>query len=826
MIIPREKNDEKNQFGRHGMKSKNMMLLPIVAATIPVWATSAMAEEAADSFQIEEIVITARKREESIMKVPVVATALSGDQLDQYQTSDLSKMADEVAGLNLGSATSVFGTQVSLRGVGTSVLNGSIDQSISLNIDGMQMTQGLAYSIGSFDMAQLEVLKGPQALFYGKASPGGVISIRTADPSDEFELIGRGGYEFEAGEKLFELVVSGPVTDTLGVRLAGKFSDSAGFFKNDGVVGGLGAADPGYDTVPQTETWMFRGTVVWNPSDDFNARLKVNYADVEVEGAGWGGQMASCLDGTAPSSSPFAFLGGTEDCVLDDTTHSVALDPDLFPGVKNNGKPFNASEQIFGTLEMNYDVREDLTLTSVTGFYDLEQSSMINGTGTTFIGPAFPVQGDFDRKDFTQELRLTSNFDGDLNFMLGGFYQDASMDFLIDLPVNTAFIDMGIPLPPKLAYADHHIDIESVSLFGQVLWNITPELELGAGVRWTDEDRTHTQMDLFPTLFGMDPVATELAVPTLSTSNWSPEVTLTYTPTDDLTVFASFKQAYKSGSFSSSGQFSAGEDSSFGDERVRGGEIGLKTRLMEGAVNFNVAAYYYRFRDLQVGANDVDLEGNIVIRTTNAASADVYGIDADVTYMPEAVEGLTLRAAVNWNIAEYDEFGNAQCWGGQTIAEGCNQILNADTGLYTAQDISGGKLMRAPEWAATFGFDYETQVGNDMTLALGGNANYSSEYYTNLLLRDDMIQDDFIKFNANIALRGADDKWELALIGTNLGNKIVTGNCVNAPFQDGSIFSRSTLITGGAAKGPAGDEELFCTPERGRSVWLRATVRY
>ncbi|MFC7049880.1 TonB-dependent receptor [Emcibacter nanhaiensis] len=806
------------------MKKSRMMLLPIVAASIPVWTMPAMAEDDADNFQIEEIVITARKREESIMKVPVVATALSGEHLDQFQTSDLSKMADEVAGLNLGSATSVFGTQVSLRGVGTSVLNGSIDQSISLNIDGMQMTQGLAYSIGSFDMAQLEVLKGPQALFYGKASPGGVISIRTADPSDEFELIGRAGYEIEAEEKLFELVVSGPVSDTLGVRLAGKFSDSNGFFKNEGVAGGLGAADPKYDTVPQNKTWMFRGTAVWNPSDEFSARLKVNYADVEIEGAGWGGQMGSCPDGTAPTTTPFAFLGGGEDCVLDDTVYSVALDPDYFPGIKNNGTPINASEQIFGTLELNYNVRDDLILTSVTGFYDLDQESMINGTGTTLIGPGFPVQGDFDRKDFTQELRLTSNFDGNLNFMLGGFYQDASMDFLVDLPVNTAFIAMGIPLPPKLAFADHHIDIESVSLFGQVLWNITSELELGAGVRWTDEDRTHTQLNMFPTLMGMDPVATDLAVPKLSSSNWSPEVTLTYTPTDDLTVFASFKQAYKSGSFDSSGQFQDGDDSSFGDERVRGGEIGLKTRLMEGAVNFNIAGYYYRFRDLQVGANDVDLEGNIVIHTTNAASADVYGIDADVTYMPEGVEGLTLKAAVNWNIAEYDEFTNAQCWGGQTIAEGCNQLLDPNTGLFTAQDISGGKLMRAPEWAATFGFDYQTQVGSDMTLALGGNANYSSEYYTNLLLRDDMIQEDFIKFNASIALRGADDKWELALIGNNLGNKIVTGNCVNAPFQDGTIFSAT--VTGAPVKGPSGDEELFCTPERGRSLWLRATVKY
>src|SRR5690606_10265777 len=122
---------------------------------------------------------------------------------------------------------------VSIRGIGTTSLDPGIDQSVSLNIDGMQFTQGSAYSIGMFDMAQVEVLKGPQALFFGKNSPGGVVSIRTADPGDELEVMGSVGYEVKARTMRTEAVLSGPITDSLGLRLAGAYSSTDGYFKNN-----------------------------------------------------------------------------------------------------------------------------------------------------------------------------------------------------------------------------------------------------------------------------------------------------------------------------------------------------------------------------------------------------------------------------------------------------------------------------------------------------------------------------------------------------------------------------------------------------------------
>jgi iron complex outermembrane receptor protein len=188
-----------------------------------------------------------------------------------------------------------------------------------------------------------------------------------------------------------------------------------------------------------------------------------------------------------------------------------------------------------------------------------------------------------------------------------------------------------------------------------------------------------------------------------------------------------------------------------------------------------------------------------------------------------AVERLSLSAAVNYNHARYGSFDTAPCYGGQTIALGCNRSVVSGTGVVPAQDLSDKPLMRAPEWSANLGFDYEMSLRNGMTLAVAANALYSDEYYTNLLLRSDMVQDSFVKTGASVALRGARDAWEIALIGNNLGNELISGNCVNGNFANGIIVP--SQINGGVTSGPAGVDELACNVEPGREVWIRVTVK-
>ena len=314
-----------------------------------------------------------------------------------------------------------------------------------------------------------------------------------------------------------------------------------------------------------------------------------------------------------------------------------------------------------------------------------------------------------------------------------------------------------------------------------------------------------------------------LLVPKISADNVSPDFSVTYTPTDDLTFFGAYRQGFKSGSFNTIAVVNETTRADFGDEKAEGGEIGLKARLFDRAVTVNLAGYSYRYTDLQVGANDISETGAILLRTINAASAKVEGVDFDVTYSPSGIANLTLQGAANYNRARFEEFNNAPCGNGQTIAEGCNQLVNPATGRFTSQDLAGRPLVRAPDWTASLGFDYEIPIASSLTLAIGSEARYSDEYFTNLVELPEYTQDSYIKTSANIALRGQDDAWEVALIGNNLSNEITAGLCSNSNTQNGTVLGGQ--LAGGPVKGPAGSDELGCVAERGREIWIRLTYR-
>ncbi len=761
---------------------------------------------------LEEVVVTARKREESLLRVPVVASVLTGNAMERYQVHDMYAVAERVPGFVMGESVGTVGIQTSLRGVGPTSQTATVDQSVSLNLDGLSLTQGYAYAIGMFDVAQVEVLKGPQALFYGKNSTAGVISLRSNDPGDEPELIVRGGYETEAEQYTGDLILSGPINDWSGVRMGMSYSEMDGYFRNTGEpIPGLGNASPKYRDFAPSDSLMFRATYKANPVDWYDTRVKFNLATARMDGSGGDGQLVLCPDGTGPVEGVGIPFIGDADCKLDDKTQLADFDPAFWPGVSNNGVPFVDSKQTFGTWEQNFNFNPELTLTSVTGYYDLNQKNLIRGSGSS--NPTIAADFIFDSTQFTQELRLTSNYDGALNFMVGAFYQDAEQKVRNRLRANTAF-----GLPPLLQSGLHIIDIESMSAFGQVLWQLSDSLELAVGARWTDEEREHRFWDNL-----QGGVEIPLADPELDADDVSPEATITWTPSETLTFFAAYRQGFKSGSFNTVISPTSATLSAFDDEEAKGGEIGMKALLLDGTLAFNAALYSYDYKDLQVGANELSDSGAILLRTINAASATVEGVDMDLTYNPAGLPNLTLFAAVNYNQSEFDKFDNAQCGNGQTISQGCNQILNPDTGLYTAQDLSGEPLLRAPEWTGNVGFDYEIPLDNGMTIGFGASTRYSDDYFTNLVELPEYTQDSYTKTSANVTLRGVDDKWEIALIGKNLEDEITAGVCSNSNTQNGTIFGGT--ISGGPVQGPAGSDELGCVAERGQELWLRFSLK-
>jgi iron complex outermembrane receptor protein len=804
------------------MMKKRLLLASSVSFFSIMFSVAASAQNAAGASDdaasaSTEILVTARKRQESILKVPVVVTALDSGRLERLQATEITDLPKLVPGLNLGQTILSIGTLVSIRGVGTSSLDAGVDQSVSLNLDGLPLGQGLAFSSGMFDLAQIEVLKGPQALFYGKASPAGVISLRTADPADETEIVARAGYEIEARQGRGELIVSGPLSDTFKGRLAGMYQAGDGYFRNVAQpLPNTGAKAP-YARENRPRNYVLRGTLLWNPSSEFSARFKANV--VRDKGVRTdNGQLVNCPEGASQTvtvgGAQIPFISG-DDCKLGREVRSTYMDPAAFAGIPFGGVPLTDSKQQYGTLELSYNPTSQIGLTSTTGFYNLDSHSLFATGQPTGPGPSLATENQFHRRDVTQEFRVDSDFASPLNFTAGAFYQDGRLSNRATVRGNAA-----LGLGANRTDATTAVDITTYSLFGQLRWRLVPELELSAGARWTDETRSETVFDHITNLF-RTPVRSRIHA-----SNIAPEFTATYTPSDDLTLFAAYKHGFKSGSFTLSSAVANGADNSFDDEKVRGYEIGLKSRLFDRTLQLNLAFYDYRYRGLQIGATQPVQNGQPIIRTINAGAARTYGIDLDASYRPAGIEGLSLNLGANWNRARYTRLDNVPCWGGQTQALGCDRILNTVTGRFTAQDLSGTPLARAPEWQATFGFDYEVPVGSNLTLTFANSNQYSSRSVAFIAKgrpNDDNYQPSFFKTDLSASLKTADDRWELALIGKNVTDKLTSSNRAVANYAGGLLFGGQ--LQGGTTSGPIGLAEALAFTDPGRSIWLRVTFR-
>lgn len=774
------------------------------------------AESADTDATMGDIIVTARKRDERLMDVPVAISALSGEALDRYATSSLTAISQQVPQLVIGESTNQAGGSINLRGIGAGLANPSTEQAVTLNLDGIPISYGNAVRLGQFDLQRVEVLKGPQSLFYGKNSPGGIISLISADPGSSFEARLRTGYEFAAAQRFVEGIVSGPLSENVGARLVGYYSKEDGYFRNLGVpVPGRtpGASSPSNNA----EDVFVRGTLTFkSPDDTFRAKIKVNYGQRNREGYGPGGvgQPVYCPSGVS-QVSPI-----TTDCKLDRYYTEVALPASvaaLHPALEGPSHTRSREFLISGTAD--YDLNDTLTLTSVTGFYNLKEHGL--GSFTSVNDPRTGASLDLNIKGLSEELRLTSNFDGPLNFMLGGFYQHGN------LTVGQAFFTF-IAAPALAAVTYYDQDTDAYSAFAQVRYKFSDQVELAAGARQSWETKS-----LIGTVGNSATNASpfEILNPRRSYNDFSPEVTLTYKPTTNLTIYGAYREGFTSGGFNTvpgalrtgpTGAFPAlaARDLSFDQMTAKGGEIGIKGNLADRQMQFDLVAYRYDYSGLQLSRWD---EVAFTQRVQNAGGARVQGIEFSTSIHPRALSGLELRAAVAYNDAKYTDFIGG-CYAGQSVAAGCNLLprnpaspATAGTAAnpYNGQDQSGQQLARAPKWALTAGFTYDHEFGEKLGGSLSLDTSYTSSYATQTEAQPLARQRGYWQLNGSLSLNGGRDKpWELALIGRNLTNKLYT--------VTGGTLAFTGTGTGTTTTTPA---DILGIAGPSRSVLLQLTVR-
>ena len=780
--------------------------LALVLGTGTLMPTQVEAQDTAKATTNEgDIIVTARRREETMMDVPVAITAISADQLERTGSTDLQKIGQMMPQVILAkSGGGGAGASFTIRGLGSSALDAGIDQTVSLNIDGLQISRGRLVAQSFFDVQQVEVLKGPQALFFGKNSPGGVVSLRTKGATDTLEGYIRGGYEFRARERIVEGAISGPITDTLGFRVAARGSKMDGYIKN--VAGpvtvpsapgfpGVGAAH-GRD--PGTKEILGRLTLEWKPTSNFDATFKL-FGDRLRDNGETAGTELKC----AGNSRTFDILSGTYvndpygDCKLNGKRSLGAFNPALAANYpkSNGGVPITKYESVLTSLTMNYRT-DTLAFTSVTGFWRYTNDGFDN-----FSFDATPIVAGANKdasQAFTQELRVNSNLGGSLDFAAGLYFESSKRDTR-----GNGFVANVGPDPRNGQYNNWQFltsnSGKTYSAFGQLIWKVVDTVELAGGARWTRETKKTRQGNSFVNQnFAPLGITADEGVFTegrFSDEQISPEATITWRPTQNTTLYGAYKTGYKSGGFSNPSILSAGQtvaDLGFAPEKANGGEIGFKSELMGRRLRFNLTGYRYTFKGLQLTSFNPS-PPSFTIR--NAASARTTGVEADASFT--ATDGLTVRGAVGYNKAEYLNFDAAPCYAGQTAAQGCSG---------TTQDLSGTRLVRAPAWNVTGGVVYDTPVGGGLAIGVNADARYTSGYW--LLENQNPVgyQKGFATLNAGARLHAEDDAWELALIGRNLTDKYY---------------------------GVAGAEKPFGTPDavwvnigRPREVLLQGTFRF
>lgn len=777
---------------------------------------------AAEPLAGDEILVTARRRDETSLAVPVAITAVGAAQLERQNITSLADLSKVLPGLKVGEVSGGVGGTIVLRGVGTTAgSNPSFEQTVSTNIDGVQLSRGNAIRLGQIDMQSIEILKGPQALFFGKNSPAGVISIKSADPGEELEVVARGGYEINARETRADFVVSSPLSDTLGVRLALSASNMEGWRINDSgraqaaanaiVPGAVKSFEP---RGPNKLFYFGRGTLLWEPSEAFDFRGKFTYARETGVGYQQGGgfqriycpngapaqaSQATALNGGVPNPALAAALG-VDNCRADNRYANGNLNPafaaaSLFSDLSGAANYM----QLVGSGEINYRPSDDFTLTAITGYVrQTEFRFDTYGNSPSDAVAAVDFKGQTSFSQLSQELRLASNFDGPFNFLIGGYLDETT------LKTNTVLIVNG-------PVFDHRIKGNGYSGFAQASWTILDGLELAGGARISREERAAT--------IDRNGVRQPLLISDAAWNNVSPEASITYRPTERLTFYGSYKEGFKAGGFNaglnSGGPLVApGPNNLYNPEKAEGFEIGAKGLLLDGTLRVNTAAYTYLYSNLQVNSLD-NSTGVPIIRVNNAAAARVKGVEADFVFRPRALDGFDLHGAVSYNHSNYTNF-LATCYIGQTVAMGCNVNPNA-SGVFQGQQLGGQPLINAPRWNAGIGFNLERPVGSNLKLSLGGDALYKSSYNPHPERAPGAQQRSVWFLDGSIHLFRENRLWDVAIIGRNLTNQYRVDVASNAG-QTGIGARTGTTLTGGLA-------DLNGNVNRGREILLQVTVR-
>lgn len=469
------------------------------------------------------------------------------------------------------------------------------------------------------------------------------------------------------------------------------------------------------------------------------------------------------------------------DCVVDNRT-TIG---DLPPAISATMRGGTADGSAYGRLTVLTQMVElgwkpgAISIDSTTG-YNYTKYRFFSGLDqTSYSQLAF--FNEQRAEQFSQELRFTSDFAGIFNFMAGGFYQSTRLHDNNDTKLNDG--NYSAAANRFSTYEDLSLQTgNTLSAFAQAIVKPVPTLEIAGGVRYTRERKRFDKRNLygigtFATQNTAYPGSNQIGVlqGNFDDDNWSPEATITFRPTDELTLFGAYRTGFKSGGFGLTTPLQTGTrigDADFGSERAKGFEGGIKGLFMGGRLRMTAAAFAYEFSDLQVNTYD---PARVAYTINNAGTVRQRGGELEVNFQP--VEALRLHGAVAYTHNRFRDFVG-QCYSyafptGTTRATAVappNCSFVNTTALTLQQSFNGRAPARSPDWAGNGGAEVTIPLGG-AKIALTGDAFYSDGYFAAETMSPGAFQRSFWRFNASARLAEIDDRWGISVIGRNLSNR-------------------------------------------------------
>lgn len=667
----------------------------------------AHAQNTAASYQgaLEEVTVTAQRRTERSLDVPISITALSADQLgrgDVQQLGDIMKLTPGVRFDTTGG-----NTQPTIRGVGSAVVVAGGGSNVAVYTDGFYSPSPMMADIELLNIDSVQVLKGPQGTLFGRNTTGGAVLVTTSDPSSEVGLRGEVSYGSYNAQR-YQVYATGGPSDDLAFDIAAVQRRGDGFVDN--IV--TGSDDDGaYDN------WALRVGARWDINERVSAVLR--YSKSDKDDATY--VAANLYEEGGRVYSTGAFLGAPAATEWDEVSHDYK--PEF-------------------TLESD---STQLKITADLGFADLTSYTQVrnevgvhkydfDGSGIALYDYIFDTHDDV----FTQEFLLSSSGDGRLQWTTGLFYFENDSAY----KANQASYYGG----PFMRNGGSGVTTETIAVFGDMTYALQDNLFLTLGARYSEDESNSA--------YYLDAVTlAKVEVPDIDDSQVTPRIALRYEPNEQTSLYASYSEGFKSGILNVGG--GTMDHIEVDPEQIKAYELGYKYN--SGDLMFDVAAFYYDYKDLQVASY---IGASSVIR--NAANSTVYGVDAQLRYA--LTEQWEISLGGTWLDATYDDFEESQSWSQCTDPVFCT---GPNAGLFAPmyEDASDNEMQRSPELTATLGVNYAT-VLLDGELNLSGTLYHTSDFYFDS--SENYRQDSYQLLSLRAQWTDPSGHYTLAVYGDNL----------------------------------------------------------